>query len=502
MGSHSESGSQRLARDAEEARRVRAIWLQHGWEAGPSILSAPRIHQFLRWLQDAYARDTPTSQPCLLSSSGKDCVELLERVCREGSTGCFVNNVGTGSTSSSHLMFAQQDVSATGLWIEHLVDSPGVHTLESKFFVPLQLPEAADVVEMLRAFVNSLLFSDAARKYAATLAVDAEIDEDSTGLTDNFTCSSVDTPSLPATLHAFVGHLETVLRRHPVWRHTAADDWEGIVADLEKFLMCKLHNSVFQSHARCTARDVSLASNFETLNFVSPVHLGIDTVATHLSPAWSLAQAALRAMDSYRSPGDKLLCIVNCCRVVSVLLTFCAQLAGQEVMVGADQFVPALIYAVIHSRCAHMYSNIRYIADFTRQATLLSETGYMYTNVLSAMSFARTVSVEELLRSAPPATDAHNFAEPTGQLSSAQRTLPCLASLAPQCTLGFITESAACCWEFPESERFANLFSLDTCTPTPVSVSKLCRAYGGIAAELRGALFCLTSDSFQALNPS
>ena len=52
----------------------------------------------------------------------------------------------------------------------------------------------------------------------------------------------------------------------------------------------------------------------------------------------------------------KAACIMNCCRVISTILTIMSK-DGQGV--GADEFLPALIYTVIHANPDRLFSNLK-----------------------------------------------------------------------------------------------------------------------------------------------
>ena len=61
---------------------------------------------------------------------------------------------------------------------------------------------------------------------------------------------------------------------------------------------------------------------------------------------WQLAQKELQKINMYKAPRDKLVCILNCCRVISNLLLN-ASLASKENPPGADEFLPVLIYVTL-----------------------------------------------------------------------------------------------------------------------------------------------------------
>lgn len=59
-----------------------------------------------------------------------------------------------------------------------------------------------------------------------------------------------------------------------------------------------------------------------------------------------LAQKELQKINTYKAPRDKLVCILNCCRVINNLLLN-VSIASKDNPPGADDFLPVLIYVVI-----------------------------------------------------------------------------------------------------------------------------------------------------------
>lgn len=63
-------------------------------------------------------------------------------------------------------------------------------------------------------------------------------------------------------------------------------------------------------------------------------------------PTVQLAQKELQKINMYKAPRDKLVCILNCCKVINNLLLN-ASIASNENPPGADEFLPVLIYVTI-----------------------------------------------------------------------------------------------------------------------------------------------------------
>lgn len=59
-----------------------------------------------------------------------------------------------------------------------------------------------------------------------------------------------------------------------------------------------------------------------------------------------LAQKELQKINMYKAPRDKLVCILNCCKVINNLLIN-ASIALKDNPPGADDFLPVLIYVTL-----------------------------------------------------------------------------------------------------------------------------------------------------------
>ena len=58
---------------------------------------------------------------------------------------------------------------------------------------------------------------------------------------------------------------------------------------------------------------------------------------------------------------------------------------------GADDFLPMLIYVVIHACPPDFYANLEFIKRYRAERRLVSEPAYYYTNMISAASFIEQV---------------------------------------------------------------------------------------------------------------
>jgi Rab5 GDP/GTP exchange factor len=87
---------------------------------------------------------------------------------------------------------------------------------------------------------------------------------------------------------------------------------------------------------------------------------------------WSMAEDELRRINSFRSPGDKINCIVRCCSIIFSVLNLSRGDSGSRP--GADDFLPVFIYIVLHSKIPRLHSNCEYIAAYRNPNDLMSKS--------------------------------------------------------------------------------------------------------------------------------
>ena len=85
----------------------------------------------------------------------------------------------------------------------------------------------------------------------------------------------------------------------------------------------------------------------------------------------------LLKINGYRAPRDKVICILNCCKVIFGLLK-----NTKKADTSADAFIPFLIYVVLHANPDHLVSNIQYILRFRNQDKLGGEAGYYLSSLV------------------------------------------------------------------------------------------------------------------------
>ncbi|CAL9731062.1 vacuolar protein sorting-associated protein 9 [Monosporozyma unispora] len=176
---------------------------------------------------------------------------------------------------------------------------------------------------------------------------------------------------------------------------------------MEKLIMGKLYFRCFspflkqslkidmdEEHGLDLIDDIKLNSKIKEYRFIEIENL--DTTlkeinSLKLTKFIELGCNELNKINKFKSPRDKIICILNCCKVIYGLLKH-----SQESTHGADSFVPLLIYIVLKSDTEHLISNIRYIERFRFVDLNKGEELYYLSSLQGAIKFIETLTMDSL----------------------------------------------------------------------------------------------------------
>eukprot|EP00041_Stephanoeca_diplocostata_P022532 m.538980 g.538980 ORF g.538980 m.538980 type:complete len:178 (+) comp22086_c0_seq11:296-829(+) len=123
-----------------------------------------------------------------------------------------------------------------------------------------------------------------------------------------------------------------------------------------------LYDLVFAADEADESKDLLLQEKIRKLRWVRAEHLHAkcDPDDPVVRKAFENAQDNLILMDSQRAPLDKLHRVVTASKTIFDLLSK----GGSGSAVGADDFMPVLIYAIIKANPPMLYSNLQYVTRF------------------------------------------------------------------------------------------------------------------------------------------
>lgn len=213
----------------------------------------------------------------------------------------------------------------------------------------------------------------------------------------------------------FLAFITNKMAQCEVWRDVSDAEFDNAKEGMEKLVMNRLYTQTFSpaiplppppprskgkrkdaekilgsgrrgQHQEDVERDEILAQKVRIYSWVREEHLDIHPVGPNGKRFLNLAQQELLKIKGYRAPRDKVICVLNCCKVIFGLLK-----NSKSSDTSADSFVPLLIYVVLQANPEHLVSNIQYILRFRNQDKLGGEAGYYMSSLSGAIQFIETL---------------------------------------------------------------------------------------------------------------
>ncbi|KIL95104.1 hypothetical protein FAVG1_02036 [Fusarium avenaceum] len=208
----------------------------------------------------------------------------------------------------------------------------------------------------------------------------------------------------------FLAFIANKMAQCEVWRDVSDTEFDNAREGMEKLVMNRLYTQTFSpaiqapkpipgakpkrkggdiplgpgrrgQHQEDVERDDIVRQKMSIYGWVREEHLDIPPVGESGRRFLKLAQQELLKIKSYRAPRDKIICVLNCCKVIFGLLKH------NKSDSSADSFMPLLIYVVLQSNPEHLVSNVQYILRFRNQEKLGGEAGYYLSSLMGAVQF-------------------------------------------------------------------------------------------------------------------
>ncbi|KAH9967182.1 hypothetical protein BC827DRAFT_1123296 [Russula dissimulans] len=196
-------------------------------------------------------------------------------------------------------------------------------------------------------------------------------------------------------INDFLNFISQKMREADVWKSASDAELDNAMEGMEKLVMNRLYDYTFTPQlARASPprpvmtddleRDRVFSQRTALFGWVQPAHLDVPT-GEGTNGFLLFAHQELIKINHYKAPRDKLICILNCCKVIFGLIR---HLNSEE---SADTFVPILIYVVLKANPDNLLSNVEFINRFRNPSKLQSEAGYYLSSLMGAVSFIETM---------------------------------------------------------------------------------------------------------------
>jgi len=257
-------------------------------------------------------------------------------------------------------------------------------------------------------------------------------------------------------INDFLAFIANKMALCDVWRDVSDTEFDNAKEGMEKLVMNRLYAQTFSpaipppvqparsrsrgrrkeadkelgpgrrgQHQEDVERDEILAQKIRIYSWVREEHLDIAPVGPNGERFLRLAQQELLKIKGYRAPRDKVICVLNCCKVIFGLLK-----NSKSSDLSADAFVPLLIYVVLQANPDNLVSNLQYILRFRNQDKLGGEAGYYLSSLSAAIQF-----IENLDRTSLTVTDEEferNVELAVSEIAAQNREADALSPLSPR----------------------------------------------------------------------
>lgn len=148
------------------------------------------------------------------------------------------------------------------------------------------------------------------------------------------------------------------------------------------------YHAMYPNGEADVSRDVVLNEHMSKLaSEISPSHRDLRIARQyHYEAPWPSAQAVLGQLAAFKTPKDKVACVVRCCQTIMNLLS----LSAKSNVPAADDFMPVLVYVVVKANPPSLLSTVQYVESFYGNR-LSGEDHYWWMQFVAAIEFIKTM---------------------------------------------------------------------------------------------------------------
>nr|XP_020656600.1 GTPase-activating protein and VPS9 domain-containing protein 1 isoform X5 [Pogona vitticeps] len=192
-----------------------------------------------------------------------------------------------------------------------------------------------------------------------------------------------------AQVEDFLQFLYGAMAQDIIWQNASEDQLQDAQLAIERSVMNRIFKLAFYPNQDGDIlRDQLLHDHIQRLSkVVTANHKALQIPEVYLREApWPSAQSEIRTISAYKTPRDKLQCVMRMCSTIMNLLS----LANEDSVPGADDFVPVLVFVLIKANPPCLLSTVQYISSFYANC-LTGEESYWWMQFTAAVEFIKTI---------------------------------------------------------------------------------------------------------------
>eukprot|EP01064_Diplonema_japonicum_P000459 TRINITY_DN10307_c0_g1_i1.p1 TRINITY_DN10307_c0_g1~~TRINITY_DN10307_c0_g1_i1.p1 ORF type:complete len:416 (+),score=97.98 TRINITY_DN10307_c0_g1_i1:62-1309(+) len=166
--------------------------------------------------------------------------------------------------------------------------------------------------------------------------------------------------ALPNRVSSFLDDIFKELQLNSLWAEASDEELTHAKEGMEKYVLCKVHPHIFGRAEDVYSRDQEIQRKFREYDAnPSPHVLPVTNACNH--PRWHEAIQQLQAVNDYKSPFDKLICMSNCCRIVN--LVSMGKMPAED-NINESVLTNGLLHLIQQAKAPLLVSNITYITQY------------------------------------------------------------------------------------------------------------------------------------------
>ncbi|OPJ67588.1 GTPase-activating protein and VPS9 domain-containing protein 1 isoform D [Patagioenas fasciata monilis] len=192
-----------------------------------------------------------------------------------------------------------------------------------------------------------------------------------------------------AQVEDFLQFLYGAMAQDAIWQNASEEQLQDAQLAIERSVMNRIFKLAFYPNQDGDIlRDQVLHEHIQRLSkVVTANHKALQIPEVYLREApWPSAQSEIRTISAYKTPRDKVQCILRMCSTIMNLLS----LANEDSVPGADDFVPVLVFVLIKANPPCLLSTVQYISSFYANC-LSGEESYWWMQFTAAVEFIKTI---------------------------------------------------------------------------------------------------------------
>ncbi|KAM6954701.1 GTPase-activating protein and VPS9 domain-containing protein 1 isoform 2-T2 [Aplochiton taeniatus] len=192
-----------------------------------------------------------------------------------------------------------------------------------------------------------------------------------------------------ASVEDFLRDLYGAMAHDAIWQCASEDQLQDAQMAIERSVMNRIFKLAFYPNLDGDVlRDQLFHEHIQRLSkVVTANHKALQIPEVYLKEApWPSAQSEIKTINAYKTPRDKVQCILRMCSTIMNLLS----LANEDSVPGADDFVPVLVFVLIRANPPCLLSTIQYINNFYA-SRLSGEECYWWMQFTAAVEFIKTI---------------------------------------------------------------------------------------------------------------